>query len=250
MAGLAKGLAIIEAFGRHSSLSIAEAARCSSSSRAAARRCLLTLKSLGYVELIGQRYTPSAKLNGLGRTDDPRQVLAALAQPYLESARDRLDESVSLAVLDDDGSLFIARAEADHIVSIGVRIGAILPAYCSATGRVLLGVHDREAIGRIIGRGPFAKRTARTRTATSEIVAAITQARRSGFSLNDQELEIGMRSLAVPVQGADGRVVAAVSVSTASVRSKLPELERECLPTLIATAKSIGAALQAHVRPA
>jgi DNA-binding IclR family transcriptional regulator len=135
MGGLAKGLAIVEAFSAHSVMSVADAARAAGATRASARRCLLTLTELGYLEHSGREFRPLTRLRRLGGLASRRDQLALLAQPLLSHARDELAESVSLAVLDNDTALFIARAEAEHIVSTGVRVGARLPVYCSATGR-------------------------------------------------------------------------------------------------------------------
>src|SRR3979490_1232663 len=127
MGGLAKGLAIIEAFAAHDVMSIADAARAAGATRAAARRCLLTLNELGYVERYGREFRPLERLRRLGGTMTKRDRLARLAQPLLVRARDELKESVSLAVLESETTLFIARADAEHIISTGVRIGAHMP---------------------------------------------------------------------------------------------------------------------------
>src|ERR1700693_1789920 len=135
MGGLAKGLAIVEAFSAHGVMSVADAARAArarAATRASARRCLITLTELGYVEHSGREFRPLTRLRRLGGVASRRDQLALLAQPLLARARDDLAESASLAVLDDDTALFIARAEAEHIVSTGVRVGARLPVYCSA----------------------------------------------------------------------------------------------------------------------
>jgi hypothetical protein len=138
MGGLAKGLAIVEAFSAHPVMSVADAARVSGATRASARRCLMTLTELGYVEHSGREFRPLTRLRRLGGVASRRDQLAQLAQPFLARARDKLAESVSLAVLDDDGSLFIARAEAEHIVSTGVRVGA-------RPSRLLFGYRARAA---------------------------------------------------------------------------------------------------------
>ena len=246
MGGLAKGLAIIEAFASNASLSVADAARHSATSRAAARRCLLTLVALGYVELVGQRFQPLAKLRQLGQFADPRKRLAAIAQPHLKAARERLQESVSLAVLEGDHSLFIARAEARHIVSIGVKIGASLPVYCSATGRVLLSGLSKQTCADILARFPLERRTAHTRVRMADVLAAVKNAGTAGFSLNDQELEIGMRSLAVPIYDVESNVIASLSVSTSTARTKVVELQRRFVPVLRTTADAIRAAVQQY----
>src|SRR5260221_2632227 len=176
MAGLAKGLAIIEAFSVNSVMSVADAARASGATRAAARRCLLTLVELNYLELSGREFRPLPRLRRLGGMTSGRDQLIHIALPLLERARDELAESVSLAVLDDDQSLFIARAEAQHIVSTGVRVGAYLPLYCSATGRVLLGGHADADIRKQLRRSPIVARTPRGLTKLPDILAAIKTA--------------------------------------------------------------------------
>src|ERR1700744_3134871 len=122
MGGLAKGLAIIEAMTIHGALSLSDPARSTNITRAAARRCLITLTELGYVEQSGREFRPTARMRRLGGAGTTRERIARVAEPLLKRARDELAESVSLAVLDDDSPLFIARAEAEHILSTGVRV--------------------------------------------------------------------------------------------------------------------------------
>lgn len=129
MAGLAKGLAVIEAFGiRHPQLTVTDAAQRTNTSRAAARRCLLTLVELGYLTHDNGNFRPTPRMLRLGGAYLDTAPLPQLAQPQLVEARDALGESVSLAVLEDGCSLFVARAEAARIVATGVRVGAKLPA--------------------------------------------------------------------------------------------------------------------------
>jgi IclR family pca regulon transcriptional regulator len=244
MGGLAKGLAIIEAFSIRDVMTVADAARASGATRAAARRCLLTLAELGYVEHSGHEFRPLSRLRGLGMASSKREQLARLAQPILEHGRDELEESVSLAVLDEDKAFFIARAEAEHIVSTGVRIGAHLPAYCSATGRVLLGQFgDKEIMGRL-GKGPLPRRSARTLTDPADILAEIHTAHEKGYAISDEELALGIRALAVPVAGVNGEIVAAVSVSAASARVRTSDLRKRFLPVLQKCAKTLHGAIE------
>ncbi len=243
MGGLAKGLAIIEAFATHGVLNIADAARASGATRAAARRCLITLTELGYVEQSGREFRPLARLRELGGATSKRDQLARLAQPLLERARDQLTESVSLAVLDNDRTFFIARAEAEHIVSTGVRVGAYLPAYCSATGRVLLGQFSDTEILKRIGPKPLPQRTPHTLTKPSDILEEIRSVRQKAYATSDEELALGLRALAVPVVGPNDEFVAAVSVSAASARVRKSELTRHFLPVLQSCALSLAQAL-------
>ena len=169
MGGLAKGLAIIEALATQGVLSVADAARSSNITRAAARRCLITLTELGYVEHSGREFRATPRLRRLGGASTPRDRIARLAEPLLQRARDELAELVSLAVLDDDRPLFIARAEAEHILSTGVRVGAHLPAYCCDGPRLLSQFEDSE-IARRIGRKPFPARDAAHHHQTGAVV--------------------------------------------------------------------------------
>lgn len=244
MAGLAKGLAIIEAFSIYPAMTVADAARASGASRAAARRCLLTLVEMNFLELSGREFRPLPRLHRLGGVTSERDRLVQIALPLIEQARDELAESVSLAVLDDDQSLFIARAEAEHIVSTGVRVGAYLPLYCSATGRVLLSRMTDHDIVKRLGRHPMVARTPHGLSTLSEVLAAIRVAAKDGYAWTDEELALGLRSMAVPVLGPAGEVVAAVSVSAASARVKVTELRKRLLPVLLACADKISRPLQ------
>jgi IclR family pca regulon transcriptional regulator len=218
MGGLAKGLAIIEALSSRGVRSAADAARAAQSTRAAARRCLLTLVELGYVERVGREFRPLPRLRNLGQPGSLRDSLVETSTEILAYGRDKLNESLSLAVLEGENVLFIARAEAEHIVSTGVRIGARLPAYCSATGRVLLGSLDDEDIRAIISGKTLVQRTPKTIVKPALILREISNSRTSGFAISNEEIELGMRSLAVPVRDADGKIVAALSVSAYSAR--------------------------------
>lgn len=218
MGGLAKGLAIIEALSSRGAQSAADAARAADATRAAARRCLLTLVDLGYVERVGREFRPLPRLRNLGQPRSLRDRLAESSNDILGYGRDQLNESLSLAILESDHVVFVARAEAEHIVRTGVRIGARLPAYCSATGRILLGALQDAEIRAVIGQKPLHRRTPHTIVEPDLLLNAIDESRASGFAISDEELELGMRALAVPVRDIDGTIVAAVSVSAYSAR--------------------------------
>jgi IclR family pca regulon transcriptional regulator len=240
MGGLAKGLAIIEALTTHGVLSVSDAARASGITRAAARRCLITLTELGYVDHSGREFRPLPRLRGLGGAMTKRDQIARLAEPLLARARDELAESVSLAVLDNDTSLFIARVEAEHIVSTGVRVGAHLPAYCSATGRVLLSQFSDDEIVERIGRRPLRSRTTHTITKISLLLAEIRAVRKRAYAISDEEIELGMRALAVPVIGQNHEIIAAISVSAASARVREVDLRSHFLPILQSYSRTLS----------
>jgi IclR family pca regulon transcriptional regulator len=241
MAGLAKGLAVIEAFGERSSqLTVADAARATDVTRATARRCLLTLTDLGYLTHDGKYFRPTPRMLRLGGSYLETAPLPLLAQPHLTSARDELEESVSLAVFEDGWSVFVARAEALRIVSTGVRVGARLPAYCSATGRILLADLSDEALNDYLDQCHPRRRTPKTLVDRAEIKGRVEDARTEQIAFTDEELELGMRSMAIPVKDAQGRTRAALSVSASSARVTLDDMREQFLPVLMGHAAKVG----------
>ena len=244
MGGLAKGLAILEAFSPQCSrLTVSEAAECAGTSRASARRCLLTLTELGYLEFDGKFYRPQPRLLLLGNRQLATRSLPEIAQPFLMTARDELHESASLAVLDGDKGLFVARAEADRLVMTGISVGTRMDLYCSATGRVLLSGQDDEEIEAYLNRAKLKPRTKLTVTRKSALREVIRHARMHGYATTDQELELGLRSIAVPVRDSRDRLVAAMSASASSARVTLQQMIRSFVPVLREKAIALGRAL-------
>lgn len=244
MAGLAKGLAILECFGEGTPcLTLAEAARRTRLSRAAARRCLLTLLELGYVTQNGHSFAPQPRMLRLGYAFLSATPLPRLAQPVLETIQEAAGEAISLAILDGAETVFVARAAPRRMVSVGPGIGSRLPAWCSATGRVLLaGLTDCAIASRLDGLD-FQPLTRRTATEPREVRARIGRARETGYAACDEELELGLLSLAVPVRDLSGAVVAAMSVSTQPSRRSLDEAKRDLLPLLLDGARRLSAHL-------
>jgi IclR family pca regulon transcriptional regulator len=244
MAGLAKGLAIIEAFSATTTrMTVSDAAHLTDLSRPAARRCLLTLVDLGYLTHDGKFFTPLPRMLRLGGAYLSTSSLPQIAQPLLASARDTLHESVSLAVLDEGYSVFIARAEATRIVSTGVKIGGRLPAYCSATGRVLLSGLPEETVRAHLESVPMKRLTDRTLANMNAVLKAIRRAAEEGYAISNEELEIGMSAMAVPVKNRSGEIESAISVSVFSGRVSVATLEEKFLPVLRASAARLQRSL-------
>lgn len=241
MGGLAKGLAIMESFTpRRPHLTISEAAVASDTTPAAARRCLLTLESLGYVSYDGKYFRPTPRFTRLAVSYTDTAPLTTLGQPKIIAVRDELDESVSLAVLEGAEAAFIARAEASRIVSAGVRLGSRLPAYASATGRMLLAaLTDDELDARLRQATPVAT-TERTLLTVDEIRKRVQKAREEHYAYTDEELEYGVRTMAVPVTDSTGETRAAMSVSAFAARTSLDEMRSRFLPVLRREAESLG----------
>lgn len=241
MGGLAKGLAIIELFADGiTALSVADAARGTGATRAAARRCLLTLEDLDYVGFDGRRYFPRPRLRRLVASND-WQELADFATPFLTQARDKIDETISLAVFDRREAFFIARVETPRIIQTGVRAGARLPAYATAAGRVMLSDLPDKQLADYFATTAREARTPKSIVDGEELMRIIRVTRERGWASSDEELELGMRAVAVAVR-ADRELVAVLTLSTLTVRASLEEVETRHRMILEEAARALGKA--------
>jgi IclR family pca regulon transcriptional regulator len=215
---LARGLAVIRAFdAEHAELTLSDVARRAGLTRAAARRFLMTLETLGYVRPAvgvgnGKTFTLTPRVLELGFSYLSALSLTEIVQPRLEALSRSFDESVSAAVLDGTDIVYIARVPTRRIMSVRITIGTRFPAYATSMGRVLLGgmpVDDAEAV---LQASEISRFTERTLIDAGALRTEIDRVRRQGWSLIDGELEPGLRSIAAPVHGRGGNVVAAVNV--------------------------------------
>lgn len=233
MAGLAKGLAILEVFGAtNERLTVTTAAERTGVTRAAARRCLLTLVALNYLNHDGKYFTPAPRLLWLGSAYLGGDALAAAAAPVLDRLRDEIGESVSLAVADGDEILFVARSAATRVVSAAVKIGARWPMYCTAAGRVLLAARSDHEFETYLANARFQKLTPKTVVDCDELRRVIEETRRRGYGAGDEEIEIGLRAVAVPVHSPAGATVAAMAVSASSALMNIAAMEQDIVPAL------------------
>jgi IclR family pca regulon transcriptional regulator len=244
VAALEKGLAIIEAFDAAlPELTLTAAARKTGLTRAAARRYLLTLVSLGYAESDGKSFRLLPRILRLGYAYLSTASLPKLAQPILDRVGERVREVVSLATLDGTEVVFLARSESRRVISATTSVGMRLPAYCTAMGRVMLaGLTDAEAERRLSG-APLRLLTSRTRTDLRDVMAEISAARKNGFAVSDEELETGLRSIAVPVTNPQGKVMLAMSVSLQTAHMTVEEMVEKILPELNAAKSAISSML-------
>ncbi|MBL3669444.1 helix-turn-helix domain-containing protein [Streptomyces sp. M2CJ-2] len=211
---LARGLAALTALGRqHGGLTLAEAAEASGLSYPSTRRNLLTLSQLGYVEQRGRRFLPSPRVLELGYARLSTLTLADIAQLHLTELAGLVRESASLAVLDGAEVRYVARAATEQITSARITPGTRLPAYATSMGRVLLAdLPEADRLEQIQTLRPQAL-TPHTLTSLDALAAALDRAAEKGYALVEQELEAGLRSLAVPVRDRSGRAVGAVNVA-------------------------------------
>ncbi|OGA12896.1 MAG: IclR family transcriptional regulator [Betaproteobacteria bacterium RIFCSPLOWO2_02_FULL_63_19] len=244
VAGLEKGLAVIEAFGaRHPRLTISEAARLAELSRASARRCLLTLQKLGYAEYDGRYFRLTPRALRLGYAYVMSTPLPRVVQPVLETLSERTHESASVAILDAAEIVFIARSTTRRSLSAGIAVGTRLSAYGTATGRVLLSNLTDAALRALIRETAPTKLTPKTVTDTPSLLSEIRNARTQGYAISDEELELGLRSIAVPIRNAVGDMVAAMSLSVQTARMGRAEMVEQLLPALETARRMISAML-------
>jgi IclR family transcriptional regulator, pca regulon regulatory protein len=238
-----KGLRVLTSFDRGSPrMTLSEVAERTSLTRAAARRFLLTLVTLGYASTDGKHFSLTPRVLRLGQPFLHASPLPQVATAVLQRVSDELQESSSLAVLDGDEIVYIARAAHRRIMAVNLGIGSRLPAFCTSMGRVLL-AHASD-VSAALGKAPLQAFTEKTVTNRKKLEALIDEVRASGHALVDQELEMGLRSIAVPVRGAGGEVVAAINVSGQAARVTLEDLRRTFLPVLQRAAESISVQLR------
>lgn len=244
----ARGLAVICAFGPDSPrLTLTEVAERTGLSRAAARRFLLTLGALGYARSDGRWFELTPRVLEIGYAYLASLDFWRTAQPYLEEVTRTLDESSSAAVLDGDEIVYVARSASRHrVMSVGLSVGARLPAHATSMGQVLLASLPADALARYFDTARLERYTARTRVTRGEIERRLADVRGRGHALADQELEEGLRSIAVPLRDRAGRTVAAINVSAHAFRVPAERLVRDYLPVLERAARSIEAALRAR----
>ena len=228
MTSLARGLAVIQAFQeRKRHLTIAQISHRTEIPRAAVRRCLHTLIKLGYATSDGRTYSLLPKVLTLGHAYLSSTPLAISAQPYLDRISDQLHEAANMATLEGDDILYIARsATVERLISVDLSVGGRLPAYCTSMGRILLAAMDDTSLREYLERADLKARTSRTLHDPESLFACIQQVRAQGWCVVDQELEQGLRSIAVPIYDASGQVLAALNVSTHVGRVTRSELEQ------------------------
>lgn len=234
IASLAKGLSVIEAFrAERPRLSIAEVAESTGLDRATARRCLLTLHELGYADYDGKFFTLTPRILRLGMGALAAMPLAQLVQPWLDQLSEQIGQSTSVSILDGTEIVYLARAAQQRVMSIGLMPGSRLPAHCTSMGRVLLATLPDPQAQAIVERSDLTPRSRHSLTAPDEIMGRIRQARIDGYAVIDQEIEMGLRSIAVPLYNASGKAVAALNTGVAAIQSSAIELVALYLPALL-----------------
>ena len=243
---LVKGLDVIRSFNRNKpQMTLTEVARLSGLTRASARRILLTLVREEYAETDGKYFGLRPKVLELGFSALSSMTIGELAQPTLSALEKRLNESCFVAVLDGEEVLYICRASGRRRINVNVPVGSRAPAHAVSTGRVLLAALPDKEIDRYIRNVELKKLTSNTITSKPKLRSAIHEAAKQGWSMVDQELDVGLRSLSVPIRNRAGDVVAALNVCCPTSRITIADMKSKLLNELLDASRSITAALPA-----
>lgn len=237
----ARGLEVIRSFSAQApQQTLSEVAERTGLTRAGARRILLTLQTLGYVESDGKLFRLTARILDLGFAYLSSMPIWNLAEPLMEQLVEQLKESCSAAVLDGTDIVYVLRVPTHKVMSISLGVGSRLPVYCTSMGRVLLADQpDEEVLRRLKLAKPHAL-TRHTVTSTEALLAKVQQVRRQGWSLVNQELEEGLISLAAPITNRAGRTIAALNISGQANRTNVKTAQDHLLPALLRCAQAIS----------
>ena len=243
----ARGLAVITAFDEdHTALTLSDVARKTGLTRAAARRFLHTLEELGYVRSDGRLFSLRPRVLELGYAYLSGLSLPEIAHPHMEEYSARVHESTSVSLLDDGYVVYVARVEAKRIMRVRINVGTRFPAHATSMGRVLLAHAPQKWLDSYLATAELVAATPRTVTTPEELQEVLARVRVDGYALVDQELEVGLRSLAVPIHDPSGTVIAAINTSTDAARSSISDVLTDLLPALRETAAAIEADLRVN----
>jgi IclR family transcriptional regulator, pca regulon regulatory protein len=246
MTSLARGLIVIQAFTQQNpQMTISQLSVRTGLSRAAVRRCLYTLTKLGFAGAEdGSRYSLRPRMLTLSHTYTASNTLSSAAQPILERMSAALRESFSVATLDGEDIVYVARTTVNRVMAVDLHIGSRLPAYCTSMGRILLAYLPTEQLEQYFTRVVLTPHTPRTITSVEKLRLILRNIRRNGYALCDQEYEIGLRSLAVPVFSSNGRAVATINLSGNAPRLSALDMQTRFLPHLRNAANELAVFLR------
>lgn len=242
----ARGLEVIRSFSAAAPRqTLTDVAARTGLTRAGARRILLTLQTLGYVETDGKRYALTPRILDLGFAYLSSMPIWNRAEPVMEALVEEVKESCSAAALDGTDIVYVLRVPTRKIMRIGLGVGSRLPAYCTSMGRMLLASLGDDEVVRRLRASSLQPMTRHTLVDADAVLQKVRQARRQGWCLVDQELEEGLISIAAPIAGRDGRVLAALNVSGQANRTNARRMQADILPSLLKAAAAISGLLPA-----
>lgn len=242
---LARGLEVISAFSRAKPrMTLSDMSRATGMTRATVRRLLLTLVREGYAKTDGRYFSLQPKVLRLGFSVISSMGIWDVAQPIMNDLSERLQESCFAVVLDGDEVTYVAKADTTRLVKIGINVGSRAPVHAVSSGRVLLAALPEEQLQAYLDHGHFEKLTPYTTVSKVKLREVIEEVRAVGWSIVDQELEVGLRSISVPIRHTDGEVLAALNVCCPSARISPEEIRTRILGELLTASREITMALQ------
>jgi len=240
----ARGLEVIRSFSaRAPRQTLTEVASRTGLTRAGARRILLTLQTLGYVESDGKQFALTPRILDLGFAYLSSMPIWNIAEPAMEALVEQVKESCSAGVLEGTDIVYVLRVSTRKIMRNALGVGSRLPAYCTSLGRMLLAGLPDGAVLDLLRASPIEARTRHTLTDPEALLAKVQQARRQGWCLVNQELEEGVVSMAAPIVDRSGATVAALNISGQANRTPPRQMQEAMLPALREAARDISARL-------
>ena len=244
MATLAKGLAVLGSFDKQRpAMTLSQAAQATGVSRATARRILRTLTELGYVVQEGRQFSLSFGILKLGFAYLATQNWIEQAAPLMRQLSGQFHESCSAAILEGTEIVYVARIPASRIMSVALAVGTRLPAFHTSLGRIQLGFVDDAELWRRLRSLRIEAYTPSTIIEVQALFDRVQDDHAQGFSIVDEELERGLRSIAVPIVDRNGQAVAALNLSTHSTRTTRNEMRERFLPHLREVAKQVSSSV-------
>jgi IclR family pca regulon transcriptional regulator len=237
----ARGLSVIRAFdANHPAQTLTDVATATGLTRAGARRILLTLQALGYVEADGRLFRLTPKILDLGFAYLTSMPFWNLAEPVMEELVGKVHESCSAAVLDRADIVYVLRVPTHKIITINLSIGSRLPAFCTSMGRVLLSGLPDDRVDAILDASELKPRTPRTIVDKAALKEAIALVRKQGWAIVDQELEAGLISMSAPIRDRQGRIIAAMNISGNAQRQSAKQMIKAFLEPLQEAAQRVS----------
>jgi IclR family pca regulon transcriptional regulator len=243
---VSRAFAVIKSFdGDHPTLTISQVAQRTGLTRAAARRFLLTLQELGYIQSTNGDFRLTLRVLDLGSTVMSTTRLPDIAQPEMTEIVAKLRESCSVSVLDGSDIVYVARVPTKRIMTVSLTVGSRLPAYATSMGRVLLASLPPDGLDAFFRTTKLTRLTPRTICTERELRQVLAKVRENGWALVDNEVEEGVRSVAAPLRDRTGAVLAAINVSAHATRATVRDLKQVFLPVLLEGARRISTNLGA-----
>jgi IclR family pca regulon transcriptional regulator len=245
---LARGLNLLEALaGAGMPKTLTELSKIVGFNKVTTSRFCHTLMESGYIEkLPSKHYQLTPKVLSLGYAVICSYDLRRVAQPYLRELSKTLQETVNMAVLEGTDILYVARFKTETILATELHLGSRLPVYCTSMGKAILAHLPESEQNSIIERIRFVRLTHKTLDSREALQLELEKVRRQGFAVNDEELSVGLRSIAAPVMRGD-RPVAAVNIAVPTIRYSRAKLLSELAPPLLRTARTISRLLDNQI---